>query len=371
MLIKRLLHYNNFPLERAKLLQVVNAALKPNRFYGRERVYAMIPRLSDDISVVARSKDLKPETVDIVVTVPTFKRPDWLLRTLDSLKAQETGRKFAVIVIENEAEERAGAEAAAPLIEAGDVPGMVIVAHERGNCSAYNAGWMSAFVHFPNFSHIIVIDDDEIATPRWIENITNAADSLEADIVGGPQIQVFEDPAHEKWATHPVFLPPYAVSGPVEALYSSGNLLISRKVLEALGTPFLETKFNFIGGGDSDFLSRARQAGFQLAWCSEAEVHETVPARRVEASWIRARGLRNGVISTLVEKRKRAGQPLGAVRVFAKSLALLAASPLRGFLRFVTTGSMAIALYPVHVALGRVLSEFGYANEQYRQPEKN
>jgi hypothetical protein len=25
----------------------------------------------------------------------------------------------------------------------------------------------------------------------------------------------------------------------------------------------------------------------------------------------------------------------------------------------------------VYVALGRVLAEFGYANEQYRQPEKN
>lgn len=371
MLIKRLLHYGYLPPKRTKPLRVVNAALKRNRFYGSKRVVRMIPRLSDDISVVARSKDLQPESVDIVVTVPTFKRPDWLLRTLDSLKAQETGRNFAVIVIENEAEERAGAEAAAPLVEAGDVPGMVIVAHERGNCSAYNAGWTTAFVHFPNFSHIIVIDDDEIATPRWIENMTSTADSLEADIVGGPQIQVFEDPAHEKWATHPVFQPPYTASRPVDALYSSGNLLVSRKVLETLGTPFLETRFNFMGGGDSDFLSRARQAGFQLAWCAEAEVHETVPARRVEPSWIRARGLRNGVISALVEKRKRADEPLGAVRVFAKSLALLAASPLRGLLRLVTTGSPAIALYPVHVALGRVLSEFGYANEQYRQPEKN
>lgn len=331
----------------------------------------MIPRLSDDISVVARSKNLDPDNVEIVITVPTFKRPEWLLRTLESFKAQKTSRNFAVVVIENEAEARDGAAAASPVIEAGELAGMVIVAHERGNCSAYNAGWMTAFVHFPNFSHILVIDDDEVATPHWIETMMQAAGQFDADIVGAPQIQIFENPDHERWASHPVFQPPYRESGPVDALYSSGNLLVSRKVPETLGTPFLEPMFNFIGGGDSDFLSRAAKAGFRLAWCAEAEVHETVPARRVESSWITARGLRNGVISTLVEKRKRHDEPMGAVRVFAKSVALLGVSPFRALLRLASTGSPANALYPVLVALGRVMSEFGYANEQYRQPEKN
>jgi len=96
-----------------------------------------------------------------------------------------------------------------------------------------------------------------------------------------------------------------------------------------------------------------------------------VPARRTEADWIRARSLRNGVISTLVERRKRAGTPFGRARVVLKSLALLAASPFRALLRLVRTRSTMTVLYPVHVALGRVLAEFGYANEQYRQPEKN
>lgn len=331
----------------------------------------MKPSQIDGISVVARSVDLQPEAVEIVVTLPTFKRPEWLLRTLESLKHQTTGLKFAVIVIENEAEAREGAAAATPLIESGALPGIIIIAHDRGNCSAYNAGWATAFMHFPNFRHIIIIDDDEVATPDWIDRMVEAAGRYDADIVGGPQIQMFEDPAHARWATHPVFRPPYQKSGPVEALYSSGNLLVSRSVPEKLGKPFLDPMFNFIGGGDSDFLSRAKQEGFSLAWCAEAEVHETVPARRVESRWIRARGLRNGVISTLVEKRKRRHEAFGMVKVFAKSLALLAAAPVRSLARLLSTGSLAIASYPIHVALGRVLSEFGYANEQYRQPEKN
>jgi len=332
----------------------------------------MIPLPSDaSVSIAGRSPGLAAETVEAVVTLPTFKRPKQVLETLASLKAQRTNRRFAVIVMENEAEAREGASAALPLFESGEMPGMVIIAHQRGNCSAYNAGWQTAILQFPNFKHLLVIDDDEIAEPDWLERMCKAAETLGADIVGGPQVPVFADPAHARWAEHPVFAPPYRETDRVPALYSSGNLLVGRNVLTAMGPPFLDLRFNFMGGGDSDFLSRSAQKGFVLGWCAEAKVNETVPARRIEADWIRARSLRNGVISTLVEKKKRAGTPLAGLKVFLKSLALLAASPLRGAIRLARTGSLTTGLYPVYVALGRVLAEFGYANEQYRQPEKN
>ena len=80
-------------------------------------------------------------------------------------------------------------------------------------------------------------------------------------------------------------------------------MLLGRHVLEAHGYPYLDLKFNFMGGGDADFLDRSVRKGFTLAWCEEAPVFETVPERRTESDWIRARSLRNGVISTLVEKK--------------------------------------------------------------------
>ncbi|WP_048648904.1 glycosyltransferase family 2 protein [Nitratireductor soli] len=323
------------------------------------------------VSIVARTPGLNARAIECVVTVPTFKRPQQLLDTLHSLAAQKTGRRFAVIVMENEAEKREGATAACAPFEEGVFSGLVVIAHRRGNCHAYNAGWETALEEFPDFRYLAVIDDDEIASPDWLENLCRTAEALNADIVGGPQVPVFAAPEHGRWATHPVFAPHYDRTGPVPALYSSGNLLISRAVLTAMPRPFLDLKFNFMGGGDSDFLSRAAQKGFRLAWCAEAITQEIVPARRVEADWIRARALRNGVISTLVEKKKRAEERFGALRVFAKSLALLGLSPLRGLGRLLSTGSLSTAMYPVYVGLGRVLAEFGYANEQYREPEKN
>jgi glycosyltransferase involved in cell wall biosynthesis len=327
--------------------------------------------MSENISILAASPGLDRATVEVVVTLPTFRRPEPLLATLTSLNAQQTKRRFAVIVMENDAEGLAGANAARPLFDNGSVSGLLIVAHDRGNCFAYNAGWTTALAEFPHFEHLVVIDDDEIAAPDWLEQLCSTAERHDADAVGGPQVPIFPDASSGEWARHPVFSFPYQQSGVVPALFSSGNLLVRRRLLERSSRPFLDPLFNFVGGGDSDFLSRSAENGARLAWCAEANVFETVPPRRLEADWIRARAMRNGQISTMVERRKRANEPLGRLRTLAKSLSLLAASPLRAALRYAQSGSVSIAAYPMLVGVGRVMAEFGQVHEQYRQPEKN
>lgn len=327
--------------------------------------------MSENTSIVAVSPGLDRAAVEVVATLPTFRRPQQLLETLQSLKAQQTNRRFAVIVMENDAEKREGADAAAQMFLSGAMTGLVIVAHDRGNCHAYNAGWATALAEFPAFEHLVVIDDDEIAAPDWLEQLCAAAERHDADAVGGPQVPVFPQGADDTWARHPVFSFPYEKSGPASALYSSGNLLVRRRLLKKMPQPFLDPLFNFIGGGDSDFLSRSAEAGARFAWSAEAKVFEAVPPRRLEADWVRARALRNGMISALVERRKRAGEPLGRLRTLAKSMALLAAAPVRALVRLARSGSVSTAVYPVLVGAGRLMAEFGHVHEQYRQPEKN
>ena len=158
--------------------------------------------------------------------VPPFTADSGHART--RLPRNGRARRFAIIVIENDAEGRQGADAVAPRFLSASLPGMVIIAHERGNCCAYNAGWRTALEQFPDLRAIAVIDDDEIADPDWLENLWEATRKFDADIVGGPQVPVFAQPSHERWAEHPVFAPPYRASGAVPALYSSGNLLVTR-----------------------------------------------------------------------------------------------------------------------------------------------
>jgi GT2 family glycosyltransferase len=321
-------------------------------------------------TVVARSPDALLRGVESVVCVPTFRRPDMLERTLRSLAAQDGGHDFAVIVVENEGVERAGATRAAALLEAGLFKGLVIVEPRQGNCKAYNAAWRCALTRFPALRQVLGIDDDEEADPGWLDAFLSAARTAPAELFGGSVTSVFEDRSRAFLAAHPVFRSHYTASGPVERLYSSANYLIRREVLDRLGFPFLDERFDFTGGGDSDFFDRAGAAGFRFWWVQEASQRETMPERRTRFDWIWARGLRNGALSAAIDRRGHPGAA-GRLRVLAKSLALLAASPLRGLALGLRTGSALIGLYHFQVALGRLLSEFGVGNEQYRAPEKN
>ncbi len=321
-------------------------------------------------NVRASSPEAALAGVESVVCVPTFRRPDLLEATLRSLAAQQGGHDVAIIVVENEGTEQAGAQRAASLLAQGLFKGFVIVEPRQGNCKAYNAAWRCALTRFPALKQVLGIDDDETATPLWLDAFLTAARSAPAELFGGSVTPDFEDRSRAWLSAHPVFRSHYAASGPIPILFSSANYLIRREVLERLGYPFLDESFDFTGGGDSDFFTRAKAAGFRFWWVQEAAQRETMPARRSEFDWIQARALRNGAISAAIERRLHPGAS-GRVRVLAKSLALLGASLPRGIALGLKTGSAVIGLYHAQVAAGRLLSEFGVANEQYRKPEAN
>ena len=324
----------------------------------------------ESFTIVAASPASALRDIEHVVCIPTFQRPDLLEATLRSLAAKTIGQDFAVIVVENEGVERAGANRAAALLERGFFKGFVIVEPRQGNCKAYNAAWRCALTRFPALKQILGIDDDETAHPGWLEAFLRAAKDAPAELFGGSVTPTFEDTQRGWLAAHPVFRSHYQTTGPVPMLYSSANYMIRREVLERLDFPFLNEDFDFTGGGDSDFFARAKAAGFRFWWVQEAAQRETMPARRSEFGWIAARALRNGAISAAIERRSRPGL-VGRARVLGKSLLLLAACAPRGLALGLKTRSALIGLYHAQVAIGRLLWEIGVGNEQYRAPEKN
>ncbi len=317
----------------------------------------------------AVSPGLDPADIRIAVVIPTYKRPDHIVRTMNSVTQQITRHVHAVVVVENDAKGGEGVTAAASLFMVGKARGLVIVEPRQGNCNAYNAGFASALATFPNLTHVAIIDDDEIATPHWLETLIAAAS--DADIVGGPQLPVFDDKlGAARFANHPVFRPAHTVNGSAGLITSTGNCLMAVKVLHAMGPHWLDERFNFLGGGDTDFFTRCRQKGFRFHWAKDAVVTETVPARRTERSWITARSLRNGLISALIQRKLNPGIA-GRSKVILKSLTLLALSPIRSIMLWKETGSFYAGSYHMMIAAGRLLAEFGYTIEQYREPEKN
>ena len=324
------------------------------------------------------------DDIKIAVCIPTFRRPEMLRATLLSVLQQQgspavtrngkAAPRFAIVVVDNDARDRAGAAVASAMLHEANhtasTPGYVLIEPRQGNCKAYNAAWSHVRRALPQVTMICGLDDDEQAAPDWLSALLMSAERSGAQIVGGRVTPVFADARFDHLKRHPIFRSHYEADGLVPQIYSSANYLMQSTVLDTLGYPYLDERFDFTGGGDTDFFSRARLLGFRFAWANNAVLTETIPARRTEPDWIRARALRNGMISALIA-HKADPTPMGRARTMAKSLALLAASPFRGIVDGVRNGSGAVALYHAQVAVGRLGAEFGLTIEQYRSPEAN
>lgn len=303
--------------------------------------------------------------IELVVVVPTFRRPDRLVKTLKTIVSQRPDLPLATIVVENDAEGLAGAQAAKSFFAGRSSDSAIIVTRHPGHAHACNAGWAAALDLYPNLKALAVIYDDEVAAPEWLDCLLAVQEAHAADIVGGPQLPVFEDPQEYKWKRHPVFTPPYDRAGPAPILSSAGNVLITRPVLEGMAKPYLDPALNIVGVGDADFFDRCKAKGFSFAWAAEAWVAETVPAYHTTASWIRARSLENGAISALLE-HQRDPTLFGRLKTFGRSLALLVTSLPLGIKLWAETGLPAASLYPLYVAVGRLTARIGSAEGQHR-----
>ncbi|MEA2910769.1 MAG: hypothetical protein QOJ15_2850 [Bradyrhizobium sp.] len=304
-------------------------------------------------------------SIEIVVCIPSFRRPQHLRLTLESLANQRTGRRFAVVVVENDALRRESVPVAIEVFRTGSFPGLCVVEPRQGNCHAINAAFETALATFPAATRLLMIDDDEIASKDWLERMVDAAESTGADLVGGPVLPDFDDAMKRGLSRHPAFRPAYDESGPVPVIYGCGNCLITRRVFETLADPAFDLKFNFLGGGDTDFFVRCRQANMRFHWAAEAVITETVPRSRTNPGWLVVRGLRIGAINYHIEV-KAARTLWSRARLLAKMFAMLPLSLIRAGRLVVTEPKAIIALHPMTVAVGSAMAAIGIEPQPYK-----
>lgn len=303
--------------------------------------------------------------VEAVVVVPTFRRPRLLERTLASLAGQVTKARFAIVVVENDPGGGEGRAVAHAMLAAVDRPGIVVDENNQGNVHAINAGFSAALDRYPSARFMLMIDDDEQASPHWLDTMVSAADATGADVVGGPVFPVAEREPPPRLIRHPVYWPPFSKSGPVPMIYGSGNCLIHRSMFDRLPGPYFDPRFNYLGGGDTDFFNRCRLAGARFHYEAAARVTETVPQSRLTTTWLIQRGLRTGAINRALDAKASAGWR-GTVRLVAKDTGILVLSPLRGLALALRTGVAFAAFHPALVAFGRLASIAGVEPEQYK-----
>lgn len=302
-----------------------------------------------------------PRSIEAVVCIPTFRRPDWLERTLRSVLAQEADFGFALVVVDNDAAKAEGAARATAVLSNSVIPHLVLAEGNQGNCHAINRAFTEAQAAFADAQFFLMIDDDEEAMPGWLAAMVSTARHENADIVGGPVLRRFDVPVTDAVALHPLFFSIDGTTRPVDQIHGSGNCLIRRQVFETMAKPPFDVRFNFLGGGDMDFFTRCRLAGFRSWWCEEAVIHEFVPAERVTANFLTRRSIRTGSINYVVDRTH-----MSLAGAWAKNFGSLGLGILRSFGVLARTGSWLRASHPLLMPVGRVMASIGLLPAPYK-----
>jgi GT2 family glycosyltransferase len=302
--------------------------------------------------------------VEAVVCIPTFRRPEGLAQTLRSLLDQRGDVRFAIVVVENDAANPVGAQRAESILATADMPSLVVMEPKQGNCHAINRAFGEARSQFPSADYVLMIDDDEIASPDWLAHMVGTARRTGADIVGGPVMRRFEVPVSRSISEHSLN---GSISGPtrqVPIIHGSGNCLIRRGVFSRLSSALFDTRFNFLGGGDMDFFVRCRAAGCVFWWCAEAVIHETVAKERANALWLMRRSIRTGSINYVID-RNRAHSPAAIALLQVKNAVSLGLGLCRSLALFATTRRLLPATHPFLTSLGRTTASLGFIPKPY------
>jgi glycosyltransferase involved in cell wall biosynthesis len=301
----------------------------------------------------------------VVLCIPTFRRPEGLRKLLAHVGRLTYRGRLSVVVVENDAELRAGAAVAAEMSQALPFPLAVIVEPRRGQTYAYNSGFLRACHASPPPDYVAVLDDDEYPDRAWLTEMVRAALAADADIVGGPVLPVFDDPHH--WlAMSGLYEPPRCRSGRIDMIYGAGSMLIRASVLENyLDEPFSHA-FAFTGGSDLEFFTRCRRDGRSFAWADSAFVFETTPPMRTSVSWLLRRHFRKGSEIARIDRsfdrtmRSLARRWLRASALLSCGVLALPFAALRGRTAAVSSLNKAAR------GAGRIAAEFNVVYEEYR-----
>lgn len=292
----------------------------------------------------------------VAVCISTYKRPKklaMLLESLSKLRFVKVCRpSVLVVVVDNDAAGSAG-QAVETSRQTLNVPILYVTEPRRGVASARNrAVEVAGDVDF-----IAFVDDDEVVSPYWLDELLFVQKQYDADVVAGPVMPRFET-TPPKWVVSGRF---FEKHGPFP---STCNVLVRRAVLDQVKPPF-DTRFNYTGGSDTFLFRQLSMRGARMAWADGAVVEEWIPEARACVSWLMRRAFRYGITTAICDRLLLRSAKAIFVRIakgaghIVVGTILLVASLMSGRARMVR------ALQRTAFGVGNLLGLMGYVYNEY------
>lgn len=305
----------------------------------------------------------KTYPVRVAICIGTYKRPE-LLRALLLGISRQTFRKepapeIEIIVVDNDP-----LRAAEPVCASAKLPWPLkyFVEQRRGITYVRNRAVQEA----GSVDFIAFIDDDEVPTPHWLDELLATQHRFAADVVVGPLYPQFAPGTPEWVESSRLFHRPTFSTGQSLEVCSAGNALVSREVF--LRVPAFDDRFNLSGGEDTHFFLRVRKAGYSMIWSQEAIVSEPIAPERANLPWLLRRGYQCGNTWSFCELslddrlRTRTLRFLKASAHVAKGIALTVAAVFEG------KAALARSLQTVCLGLGMLTGLAGHKFLAYQFP---
>ncbi|MEL6890669.1 MAG: glycosyltransferase family 2 protein [Actinomycetota bacterium] len=262
-----------------------------------------------------QSQDGDPRT-RVAICALTYQRPTGLARLLtelDSLTVPD-GHTVDVVIVDN-APDRSAEEAVTAHGATAPFPVLYVNEPARGISTARNAAVGAALDLGADL--ICFLDDDEWPEPDWLVEFLATRAATGADIVTGPVFAVFDEepPA---WVLEGGFFDRRRHDHHERIGYATtSTVMISADTFTSRTPPNdrepFDLAFGMSGGEDTHLFAELVAEGRTIVWCDTANVHESIPASKVDARWLLRREYRRGQTLSL-SLRRRGASPWRYVR---------------------------------------------------------
>lgn len=227
--------------------------------------------------------------VRVAICVGTFRREE-LLRELLGEMAELKFRKVAVpqiqlVIVDND--EFGSAEKVCRATPA-SWPIKYVVEPRRGISQVRNR----AIAEAGEVDFIAFIDDDEVPSPRWLDELLSAQARFSADVVSGPVFPRYSSNVPGWVKAGNFFEPPMLATGVERQACATNNALIATRVFKQI--PGFDDSFALSGAEDTDFFLRVVRASYKIVWAQKAVVFETITPQRANVVWILRREYQTG-----------------------------------------------------------------------------
>jgi succinoglycan biosynthesis protein ExoM len=304
--------------------------------------------------------------VQVAICVGTFKRRELLRKLLIGISELAFCKmplpEITVIVVDNDVSRTAEdvcADTRLPWAK------KYAVEPRRGIARVRNRAVLEA----GNVDFVAFLDDDEVPTPFWLDELLWAHSQFAGDVVAGPVLTDFTSDVPEWVSAGRFFDRASFPTGHSMDKCSTNNVLIRRAVFA--GVPSFNEDFELTGADDTHFFMRVHRAGYKIVWAREAVVHEAISRTRANFGWLLRRGYRLGNSWSLCELSLdgrfgvRVIRVLKALAWIAKGLALGLVSPFQGKTAAVW------ALRTVCYGAGQLAGLAGQKYQEYRSAGKD